>query len=183
MEYKKQLQELLRTHSAQGEFATGGIWSEVPAIPGIVVNGMGNLGLPLSDAVAAEIIKVNPREFLFQYLLRYYQLKPMMTCVDVPPCQHSERAPFGKGGETLVDETVRKTFQIDGDKISFANPAWHAALKDLVAKCATSMNCGDGVEAHLYKLLLYEQGGFFKPHRDTEKEPGMFGTLVSTHVS
>ncbi|KAJ3089359.1 hypothetical protein HK102_006581 [Quaeritorhiza haematococci] len=34
------------------------------------------------------------------------------------------------------------------------------------------------VHATLYKLLLYETGGFFKPHRDTEKENGMFGTLV-----
>jgi hypothetical protein len=25
---------------------------------------------------------------------------------------------------------------------------------------------------------LYEEGAFFKPHRDTEKVPGMFGTLV-----
>jgi hypothetical protein len=27
-------------------------------------------------------------------------------------------------------------------------------------------------------LLLYEEGTFFKAHRDTEKVPGMFGTLV-----
>jgi len=30
----------------------------------------------------------------------------------------------------------------------------------------------------LYKLLLYEEGAFFKPHQDSEKTPGMFGTLV-----
>lgn len=31
----------------------------------------------------------------------------------------------------------------------------------------------------LYKmLLLYEEGGHFKKHRDTEKEANMFGTLV-----
>ncbi|OCK74373.1 hypothetical protein K432DRAFT_469906 [Lepidopterella palustris CBS 459.81] len=32
--------------------------------------------------------------------------------------------------------------------------------------------------AESYKLLLYEEGAFFKAHRDTEKTPGMFGTLV-----
>jgi hypothetical protein len=36
----------------------------------------------------------------------------------------------------------------------------------------------DNVEARLYKLVLYEEGGFFKSHKDTEKEPGMFGSLV-----
>lgn len=35
-----------------------------------------------------------------------------------------------------------------------------------------------GVRAELYKLLLYEQGSFFKPHKDSEKAPGMVGTLV-----
>jgi hypothetical protein len=35
-----------------------------------------------------------------------------------------------------------------------------------------------GVQAHLHKLLVYPPGGHFKPHRDTEKEKGMFATLV-----
>jgi len=34
------------------------------------------------------------------------------------------------------------------------------------------------LEAHLYKLLLYELDGHFSLHRDTEKEPGMFATLI-----
>jgi 2OG-Fe(II) oxygenase superfamily len=34
------------------------------------------------------------------------------------------------------------------------------------------------VSAELYKLLLYDDGGFFVSHRDTEKTEGMFGTLV-----
>lgn len=29
-----------------------------------------------------------------------------------------------------------------------------------------------------YKLLLYEEGSFFRPHKDSEKEPGMVATLV-----
>lgn len=34
------------------------------------------------------------------------------------------------------------------------------------------------VYAELYKLLLYEEGAFFMPHQDSEKAPGMFGTLI-----
>ena len=34
------------------------------------------------------------------------------------------------------------------------------------------------VVASPYKLLLYEEGAHFKPHKDTEKEPNRFGTLV-----
>lgn len=36
------------------------------------------------------------------------------------------------------------------------------------------------VGAQFYKLLLYEPGGFFVPHKDTEKTAGMFGSLVVT---
>src|SRR5438132_1253569 len=32
--------------------------------------------------------------------------------------------------------------------------------------------------AEFYKLLLYDEGSFFIGHRDTEKMPGMFATLV-----
>jgi hypothetical protein len=34
------------------------------------------------------------------------------------------------------------------------------------------------IQAELCKLLVYEEGAFFLPHRDTEKVDGMFGTLV-----
>jgi hypothetical protein len=34
------------------------------------------------------------------------------------------------------------------------------------------------VSANLYKVLLYGTGGHFGFHRDTEKETGMFGTLI-----
>lgn len=41
---------------------------------------------------------------------------------------------------------------------------------------------GLGVETAVrpegYKLLLYEEGTFFKAHEDSGKVPGMFGTLV-----
>ena len=34
------------------------------------------------------------------------------------------------------------------------------------------------VRASLYNLLLYGEGGKFKKHRDSDKELGLFGTLV-----
>ena len=40
------------------------------------------------------------------------------------------------------------------------------------------MDEGEEVAANLYKMVLYKERGHFKAHRDTEKEPGMFGTLI-----
>jgi hypothetical protein len=34
------------------------------------------------------------------------------------------------------------------------------------------------VRGEFYKLLVYDEGGFFLAHRDSEKAGGMFGTLV-----
>lgn len=36
------------------------------------------------------------------------------------------------------------------------------------------------VRAELHDLLIYQPGGHFKKRRDSEKAPGMFGTLVIT---
>jgi len=75
---------------------------------------------------------------------------------------------------------VRKTSQIDGSKVKLIDPKWQDALDDDLLDVETKkMDCGSEVEAHLSTLLIYEKGGFFKTHRDTEKELGMFGTLVS----
>jgi hypothetical protein len=48
-----------------------------------------------------------------------------------------------------------------------------------VARAAADLGCeGTTVSAEFYKLLVYDEGGFFVAHRDSEKTGGMFGTLV-----
>lgn len=116
--------------------------------PGLRIKNGGAVGLPLTIRDAQELAAV---------------------------CKQS---PFGKGDETLVDESVRKTWELDTTEFSCCNPAW----KEYIDKLAKQAMQGLGVEAPghavAYKLLLYEEGAFFKAHRDTEKVPGMFGTLV-----
>ena len=51
-------------------------------------------------------------------------------------------------------------------------------LDGIVERAAMGLGAGAGVEAELYKLLVYDEGSFFLEHRDTEKSPGMFGTLI-----
>ena len=47
-----------------------------------------------------------------------------------------------------------------------------------MARAADGLGVAGPVTAEFYKLLLYGEGGFFVGHRDTEKAPGMFATLV-----
>ena len=47
-----------------------------------------------------------------------------------------------------------------------------------VKRAAEGLGVKGPVTAELYKLLVYDKGSFFVSHRDTEKAPGMFATLV-----
>ena len=93
----------------------------------------------------------------------------------------AQRAPFGRGSETVVDVAVRNTWQLDCSAVHV-----DSAFLETIRRLVVPRVCGElgvslsaaSVDARLYKLLVYETGGFFRAHRDTEKEDGMFGTLV-----
>ena len=88
------------------------------------------------------------------------------------------QAPFGRGEETVVDTSVRNTWELDASQFKLANPGWDDFLQNTLLKSVTEKLGLPGVKADLYKLLLYEPGSFFKPHKDSEKAPGMVATLV-----
>ncbi|SPJ92417.1 uncharacterized protein FTOL_13703 [Fusarium torulosum] len=82
----------------------------------------------------------------------------------------ARQAPYGKGSDTIVDTAS----------------GWPNYLKKICNVVAQQMGISTTVHADIYKMLLYEKGAMFKAHTDTEKIPGMFGTLVvslpSTHT-
>ena len=117
-------------------------------MPMLEVSGVGRIALPLLPAQAEQLIAV------------------------------ATRAPFGRGQETLTDTDVRKTWQIGADCVHLSGRNWCASLATIVDNVATGLGVSDPVTAELYKLLVYDAGSFFAEHRDTEKIPGMFATLV-----
>lgn len=92
----------------------------------------------------------------------------------------AHKAPFGKGSRTVYDDTVRSAWEIDAGSISFHNPEWPLFLDNIINEVKTGLGIEEEnpIAANLYKLLIYEQGDFFLPHKDSEKEKGMFGTLI-----
>ena len=105
-----------------------------------------------------------------------------------------QAAPFGLGAQTLVDDKVRKTLQIDPALVRFENPKFETQLQALAARAASllgyygatmdaedsplGMHMVSSVHAKLHKLLIYRPGDFFVDHRDATHQPGMFGTLL-----
>jgi hypothetical protein len=141
------LYEALMEVETTGAFAAGGKLEGCP-LPGLVVEGVGAIALPLQPDQAESLAK------------------------------HSVQAPFGRGADTVVDTAVRLCRQIEPAKIQLG-AAWNAYIQKRAAAYVDQLGVSnDNVEARLYKLVLYEEGGFFKSHKDTEKEPGMFGSLV-----
>jgi hypothetical protein len=116
--------------------------------PVMEVDGVGPIALPLLPVQAEQLIAV------------------------------AERAPYGRGEETLVDTAVRRTWQIDVGRVHIGGKHWSRTLEQIVSRAAEGLGVDGPVEANLYKLLIYAEGDFFVRHRDTEKAPGMFATLV-----
>ncbi len=116
--------------------------------PRLTVDGVGQIALPLLPVQAEQLIAL------------------------------AERAPYGRGAATIVDTSVRRTWQIGPDRVRLDGKHWQATLDRAVALAAEGLGVDEPVSAELYKLLIYDKGSFFVSHRDTEKEPGMFATLV-----
>lgn len=89
----------------------------------------------------------------------------------------AQPTPHGRGPDTVYDATVRRSLQIGADQVDVSRPNWQTAVTH-VTKAAAGALGAEGAVAELYKLLIYQPGDFFLPHRDTEKLPGMFATLV-----
>jgi len=116
--------------------------------PGLEVLGVGPIALPLLPFQAEQLIAA------------------------------ARRAPFGRGEQTLIDTDVRRTWQIHARQVRIQSRAWAGTLAGIVAQVAEGLGVPEPIEAELYKLLIYDEGDFFVSHRDTEKTPGMFATLV-----
>ena len=118
--------------------------------PALRLDKLGTVGLPLSDR-DADAIKA-----------------------------HAVQAPFGMGERTVVDTSVRDTWEMDAELVSgmsftfcniiqrsilhqvaFGNPEWNAFIKRVVKDVCETLGVNIATSAprcELYKLLLYETG-------------------------
>jgi hypothetical protein len=109
--------------------------------PNLTVQGFGMLSLPFQRS----------------------QLAPLLA--------QAALAPFGRGEQTLIDTSVRNTWQIDAAALEFGGRNWQRTLDAIVSRAADGLGVLDPVRAQLYKLLVYDTGNFFVEHRDTETRP------------
>jgi len=85
------LQALSDITTAGAFAACGSLYPVGPVDPGLHVEGVGDIELPLSHEAAGSLIKL------------------------------SRQAPYGDGKQTVVNTEVRKTWEIDAAKVCFTN--------------------------------------------------------------
>ena len=95
------------------------------------------------------------------------------------------QAPFGMGERTVVDKTVRDTWEMDAKqvramyffcailsaehaiKVSFLNPKWNTFVSQALTQVCQTLGVNfhaSQPRAELYKLLLYETGSQYAFH-------------------
>lgn len=123
----KKLSQELSKIDRPGSFCVSG---SVPAVlPGLEVEDLGPIGLPLTAKMAKEMMK------------------------------HCDQAPYGKGEKTIVDTSVRRVWRMEPDRFSLTNPDWKRFIEETVSKVQNELGLErQQLESHLYDLLLYEPG-------------------------
>ena len=148
------LKQILDDVDPFGTFASFGDHKPNLFCPLVVVSGFGEVSLPLRPE-SAEILK-----------------------------GLASKSPFGRGPETLYDDNVRKCWQFEPHSVQVDGPEWNETLNKILLDASYDLGLSNesvkkmGIKANLYKVLLYEEGGHFTPHTDTEKDEGMFASLV-----
>jgi hypothetical protein len=105
----------------------------------ISVPGIGRIRMPLEAAQAQELIGL------------------------------ARQAPYGKGEETIVDTSVRNTWELDASQFVCEHPKWEQWVQTMcnhVVKPALGIAPMRPVRAELYKMLIYERGAMFKAHTE-----------------
>jgi len=127
--FQEELEGVLQSFFGfRGTFAFGSAFPQAPN-PVLSIDGIGQVGLPLSERDALAII------------------------------EKAQQAPFGHNQETVVDTRVRDTFEIEAAKVHFVNPQFEKWLKtEIVPTIASQLGTlSNDTKLELYKLLLYKE--------------------------
>ncbi|MFD4442208.1 2OG-Fe(II) oxygenase [Nocardia sp. NPDC058519] len=94
-------------------------------------------------------------------------------------CEIAHPAHYGRGEQTLLDPSVRDTWQIPRELVTVDDQRMLTPLLDSL-RDRLGLAPERTLSAELHSVLVYEKGQFFRPHQDSEKADGMIATLVVT---
>jgi len=96
----------------------------------------------------------------------------------VPPIQIAElirqatRAPYGRGEATILDESVRKVWQLPPEKVRLGGKSWAVSFDGIIQQVIAGLGCeGKAVCAELYKFAALRES-VARPGRSTGRVRG-----------
>lgn len=107
--------------------------------PGLHVNGVGNIRLPLDAASAKAIMATGTQD------------------------------PFNTGSGPILNTKISYTKDLNPSQFQLRNPAWEQEVQDIVAQLGQMLGFQDNrplVKPELSKLLLNEQGAMLKAQKE-----------------
>ena len=93
--------------------------------------------------------------------------------------KHSKPSPFGRGEETVVDETYRRGHEVTGADIAFPDKYQYDNFKSRLEKLVSAtLFVPRQAKVKLYKLAIYREGGHFDWHVDTTHSNSHHATIL-----
>lgn len=89
-------------------------------------------------------------------------------------------AKYGRGEQTILDRTVRDTWEVPRSRVRIDKRRWNRTLGPMLDAVRDDLGLPEtsSFRAQLHSMLLYERGQFFVAHQDSEKGDQMVATLV-----
>ncbi len=89
-------------------------------------------------------------------------------------------AHYGLGTDTLLDRSVRDTWEVPRSRVKINTRRWNNTLTPMLDRLRADLGLPEGcrLKAELHSMLVYEPGQFFAPHQDSEKSDDMIASLV-----
>lgn len=103
---------------------------------GLFVQDVGDISMPLNETQAGQLIA------------------------------KARQAPYGRGSDTIVDTSVRNTWELDADQFDFRDLGWPTFLQRVCTRVSRELGINAPIRAELYKMLIYEEGAMFKAHTE-----------------
>ncbi|MCU4183391.1 2OG-Fe(II) oxygenase [Acidiferrimicrobium sp. IK] len=114
------------------------------------VRGIGPIGLPVTQAQAREL------------------------------CLISRPARYGRGEQTLVDRSIRDTWEVPKRRVIIDKRRFDDTMRPVLDRLGRELGLPSGraLRAEFHSMLVYAPGQFFVPHQDSEKTDDMVASLV-----
>jgi hypothetical protein len=94
-------------------------------------------------------------------------------------CLLGRPARYGRGEQTLLDRSVRDTWEIPKSRVKIDKRSWDRTLVPMLDLLGRDLGLTSSrLRAELHSMLVYGPGQFFVQHQDSEKGDGMVASLV-----